>query len=78
MVHTSKNLRTAGVTFVESLQLSSICVYCLLLLSLDVLAQEVSFHITPLQPVSELREKALKVNPPHEPGSFRTPDLIEC
>lgn len=40
-------------------------------------AQQVSFHITPLHPVEELRAEALKAQPPHEPGSFRAPDLVE-
>jgi len=35
------------------------------------------YHVTPAQPVSDLREKALKLSPPREPGSFRKPDLIE-
>src|ERR1039458_8054739 len=40
-------------------------------------AQEVSFRITPLRPVEELRADALKAQPPHEPGTFFTPDLVE-
>jgi D-alanyl-D-alanine dipeptidase len=40
-------------------------------------AQQVSFHITPLRPVSELRAEALKEQPPHEQGEFRSPDLVE-
>ncbi|WP_158749354.1 M15 family metallopeptidase [Acidobacterium sp. S8] len=40
-------------------------------------AQEVSFHITPLRPVQELRADALKAQPPHEQGNFRKPDLVE-
>jgi zinc D-Ala-D-Ala dipeptidase len=39
--------------------------------------QDVSFHITPLRPVAELREVAVKANPPHEEGVFRAPDLVE-
>jgi len=35
------------------------------------------YHITPAQPVAELREKALKLSPPEEPGPFRKPDLVE-
>jgi len=34
-------------------------------------------HVHPAQPVSELREKALKLSPPAEPGPFRKPDLVE-
>jgi zinc D-Ala-D-Ala dipeptidase len=40
-------------------------------------AQEVSFHITPLRPVEELRAEALKQQPPHEQGTFLKPDLVE-
>jgi D-alanyl-D-alanine dipeptidase len=39
--------------------------------------QQISFHITPLRPVEELRGEALKAQPPHEQGNFRTPDLVE-
>src|SRR5258708_3542629 len=50
----------------------------LVLLALpQVFGQEVSFHITPLHPVPELREAAVKASPPHEEGTFRTPDLVE-
>ena len=41
------------------------------------LAQQVSFHIKPLRPVSELRAEALKERPPSEQGAFRKPDLVE-
>src|SRR5580658_2112874 len=53
--------------------------YCaLLFLLLQVgFAQEVSFRITPLRPVEELRAEALKAQPPHEPGTFLKPDLVE-
>lgn len=50
---------------------------CFLLLLPAGLAQEVSFHITPLRPVEELRAQALKAQPPREPGSFRKPELVE-
>jgi zinc D-Ala-D-Ala dipeptidase len=50
---------------------------CLLVLLSTAFAQEVSFHITPLRPVDELREQALKAQPPREQGSFRKPDLVE-
>jgi D-alanyl-D-alanine dipeptidase len=42
-----------------------------------VFAQQVSFHITPLRPVEELRAEALKLQPPHEDGAFLKPDLVE-
>src|ERR1700721_4264707 len=53
--------------------------YCaLLFLRLQVgFAQEVSFRIAPLRPVEELRAEALKAQPPHEPGIFLKPDLVE-
>jgi D-alanyl-D-alanine dipeptidase len=35
------------------------------------------YHVTPAPSVSELREKALKLSPPEEPGPFRRPDLVE-
>ncbi|WP_263410899.1 M15 family metallopeptidase [Terriglobus tenax] len=37
----------------------------------------VSFHITPVRPVEELRPEALAAHPPEEEGSFRQPDLVE-
>src|ERR1700691_3609602 len=40
-------------------------------------AQEVSFRITPLHPVEELRADALQAQPPAEPGTFLKPDLVE-
>ncbi|MGA8502604.1 MAG: M15 family metallopeptidase [Candidatus Sulfotelmatobacter sp.] len=52
--------------------------YGLLLLLLQLsFAQEVSFRITPLRPVEELRAEALKEQPPHEQGTFLKPDLVE-
>src|ERR1700722_1279969 len=59
------------------LQNSLICICGLLLLLQVGFAQEVSFRITPLYPVQELRERALKAQPPRERGSFREPDLVE-
>jgi D-alanyl-D-alanine dipeptidase len=51
---------------------------CLLLLLPQLaFAQEVSFRITPLHPVQELRAEALKAQPPREQGSFREPELVE-
>jgi D-alanyl-D-alanine dipeptidase len=35
------------------------------------------FRITPLKPVPELRNEALKDKPPIETGSFRKPDLVQ-
>ena len=49
---------------------------CVLLLQVSF-AQQVSYHITPLRPVPELRAEALKARPPHESGTFRKPDLVE-
>lgn len=40
-------------------------------------AQEVSFHITPVRPVEELRAAALKDQPPREQGTFLKADLVE-
>jgi len=40
-------------------------------------AQEVSFRITPLHPMEELRADALRAQPPVEHGTFLKPDLVE-
>src|ERR1700719_515130 len=40
-------------------------------------AQEISFRITPLRPVEELRADALKARPPLERGTLLKPDLLE-
>ena len=53
-----------------------LCGLFLVLLQLSF-AQEVSFRITPLRPVEELRAQALKEQPPHEQGTFLKPDLAE-
>jgi len=53
-----------------------LCGLFLVLLQLSF-AQEVSFRITPLRPVEELRAQALKEQPPHELGTFLKPDLVE-
>ncbi len=37
----------------------------------------VSFRITPVKPVAELRKEALAAHPPAEKGEFRKPDLVE-
>jgi D-alanyl-D-alanine dipeptidase len=50
---------------------------CLLLLLQIGYAQQVSFRITPLRPVSELRAEALKASPPQEQGTFLRSDLVE-
>lgn len=49
----------------------------LLLLATPILAQQVSFRITPLRPIDELRAEALKAQPPVEQGDFLKPDLVE-
>jgi zinc D-Ala-D-Ala dipeptidase len=54
---------------------SALC--CLLLWLRIGYTQEVSFRITPLRPVPQLRAEALKASPPHEGGNFRKPDLVE-
>jgi D-alanyl-D-alanine dipeptidase len=51
--------------------------FCFLFLLQVGFAQQVSFHITPLRPVEELRTEALKAQPPHEEEDFRKPDLVE-
>lgn len=53
-----------------------LCLCSLLLLQVGY-TQQVSFHITPLRPVQQLRAEALKAQPPIEHGSFRQPDLVE-
>src|ERR1700733_432789 len=40
-------------------------------------AQQVSFRITPLRPIEQLRAEALKEQPPREAGTFLKPDLVE-
>ena len=52
-------------------------VWCVLLLLQIGNAQQVSFRITPLRPVDELRAEALKESPPREQGTFLAPDLVE-
>ena len=52
--------------------------FVLLLASLPLgNAQQVSFRITPLRPIEELRAEALKEQPPREQGSFLKPNLVE-
>ena len=59
----------------RTVRFSALC--CLLLWLRIGYTQEVSFRITPLRPVPELRAEALKASPPHEQGNFRKPDLVE-
>ncbi|CAN5506999.1 hypothetical protein BH10ACI4_BH10ACI4_10660 [soil metagenome] len=40
-------------------------------------SQQLSFHITPLRPVEQLRLEALNASPPAERGDFQAADLIE-
>jgi D-alanyl-D-alanine dipeptidase len=49
----------------------------LLVWSACAAGQQVSFRITPLRPVEELRREALAAKPPREEGQFRRPDLVE-
>ena len=35
------------------------------------------YHVSPAQPVARLREKALKLSPPAEPGPFHKADLVD-
>ncbi|HKF51321.1 MAG TPA: serine hydrolase [Candidatus Acidoferrales bacterium] len=35
------------------------------------------FHVHPSKPLDELRKEALAVQPPHESGDFRKPDLVD-
>ncbi len=49
----------------------------LLALLQPCIAEQVSFHITPVRPVDELRAEALKEQPPREQGDFLKPDLVE-
>lgn len=51
--------------------------FSFLFLIQPILAQDVSFHVTPLRPIDELRTEALKLQPPHEDGNFSKPDLVE-
>jgi D-alanyl-D-alanine dipeptidase len=54
---------------------SLLLLYALLVSSVP--AQQVSYHITPLRPVDELRAAALKEQPPLEQEGLRKSDLIE-
>src|ERR1700685_4515636 len=52
---------------------------CVLLLvwGQAILAQQVSFRITPVRPVEDLRAEALQAQPPQEQGNFLKPNLVE-
>jgi zinc D-Ala-D-Ala dipeptidase len=63
------------MNFMRKLQFR-LCGLLLVLLQLGF-TQEVSFRITPLRPVEELRAEALKAQPPAEAGTFLKPDLVE-
>jgi D-alanyl-D-alanine dipeptidase len=63
------------MNFMRKLQVR-LCGLLLVVLQLGF-AQEVSFRITPLRPVEELRAEALKQQPPSERGTFLKPDLVE-
>jgi D-alanyl-D-alanine dipeptidase len=63
------------MNFLRKLQFR-LCGLLLVLLQLGF-AQEVSFRITPLRPVEELRADALKAQPPLEAETFVKPDLVE-
>lgn len=52
------------------------CCWALLTIHLSY-SQEISFRIKPLRPIEELQANALLVQPPHEQGSFRKPELME-
>ena len=47
------------------------------LITATLAAQQVSFRITPVRPVPELRAEALKASPPREQGTFRKSELVE-
>jgi D-alanyl-D-alanine dipeptidase len=68
-------MKYRNTNFLNNLQLR-LCGLLLVLLQFGF-AQEVSFRITPLRPVEELRAEALKTQPPHEQGTFLKPDLVE-
>jgi zinc D-Ala-D-Ala dipeptidase len=49
----------------------------LLALGVFACASPAAFRVTPVRPVAELREEALRATPPHEDGPFRPADLVE-
>jgi zinc D-Ala-D-Ala dipeptidase len=72
MIHSSRSHNPAIMT-----RLRRISRFAFLLLAPALFAQQVSFRITPLRPVEELRAEALKQAPPVEQGDFLKPDLVE-
>jgi len=64
-------------SLIRSVKRHGIRLCCLAPLAACLLAQETSFHITPVRPVEELRAEALRAKPPIEDGTFRAPDLVE-
>jgi zinc D-Ala-D-Ala dipeptidase len=52
-------------------------VLCCAVIAATAGAQQVSFRITPVRPVPELRAEALKASPPREQGTFRKSELVE-
>ncbi len=65
------------IVVVKSMKSPLYRLFCLLFLVQFSLGQEVSFRITPLRPVEELRAEAVRAQPPQEHGKFRQPDLVE-
>ena len=50
----------------------------LLFLGASLTAQRTqTFHISPLHPIAELRQQALRTSPPRERGKFRKPELVD-
>jgi D-alanyl-D-alanine dipeptidase len=66
---------------VTKLRVHSRLNFCLCVLLLvtgqSVFAQQVSFRITPVRPVEDLRAEALQAQPPQEQGNFLKPNLVE-
>src|ERR1700761_6055856 len=53
-----------------------LCSFLLVLLQFSS-AQQVSFRITPVRPVEELRAEAIREQPPQEQGTFLKTELVE-
>ena len=45
--------------------------------AIEPLPGTTQLQVKPVRPVAELRTEALAASPPHETGTFRTPDLVE-
>jgi len=45
--------------------------------AIEPLPGTTQLQVEPVRPVAELRTEALAASPPHENGTFRTPDLVE-